>query len=271
MSEKLCPWSLKDVAKVFLLYILMIGVGCPLILSLLERISSETTTMHTSNSILILTLFMNAAVCLYIFYIVSRRCSTSGRIGFTLLGSGVLTSLGLSLKNWKRYLSEGLLLYFLALPLLLGAGWLVEYVTRALHGIPQHQEVVTRFMEEKSTGVLTFMLFFAALFGPFTEELLFRGFLQPALREIVGAWKAVLLSALLFSFVHLNIYVFLQIFLLGLILAYLFEKTGTLIAPIFVHMLHNTATLTFILSNKQFVTKIGQSADLFGGQGTLLG
>ena len=108
------------------------------------------------------------------------------------------------------------------------------------------------------------MLFFAALFGPFTEEVLFRGFLQPALREAVGAWKAIFLSAFLFAFVHLNVYVFLQIFLLGLVLAYLFEKTGTLLSPIFVHMLHNITTLTYLFLNKREGNSLDGSAALLG-------
>ncbi len=252
MNERPCPWSLGDAIKVFLFYLLMLGIGCPLILSLLEKILPKgIVTPFSSNILLLLTLSINTVVCLLIFYIVSIKCLAPGGL-FSASGcTVVLTSLGLSLKDWRRYLPRGILLYLLALPFIVGAGQLVEYTTRALNGIPQHQEVVTRFMEEKSTVAITSMLLFAALFGPFTEEVLFRGFLQPALREAMGTWKAIFLSALLFASVHLNIYVFLQIFLLGLILAYLFEKTGTLLAPIFVHMLHNTTTLTYLLLSKQ--------------------
>jgi membrane protease YdiL (CAAX protease family) len=258
MSEKLCPWNLKDVVKVFLLYISMIGLGCPLILFLLEKILPEKTGAPDGENILLpLTLLINGVICLYIFYIVSLRCSVSGGPFSAFRGTVVLTALGLTFKNWARHLLGGILLYIAALPLILGSGQLVEYVTRALNGTPQHQEVVTRFMEESSPGILTSILLFAALFGPFTEEILFRGFLQPALRETVGAWRAILLSAFLFAFVHLNVYVFLQIFLLGLVLAYLFEKTGTLLSPLFVHMLHNTTTLTYLLWNKQQGNSLG--------------
>lgn len=246
MSENSCPWNTKDVVKVCLFYFLMIGVGCPLILFLLEKIVSEKTITHASSDILLLlTLLVNTAVCLYIFYVVSLRCQHP------------LSALGLSLKNWQRYLPGGILLYLLALPLILSAGQLVEYATRALNGTPQHQEVITRLLEESSTKVMASMLFFAALFGPFTEEILFRGFLQPALRATLGVRKAILLSAFLFALVHLNPYVFLQIFLLGLLLAYLFEKTGTLLSPIFVHMFHNTITLTYLLWYKQAVSASG--------------
>jgi len=45
----------------------------------------------------------------------------------------------------------------------------------------------------------------------------------------------------------------LQIFILGLLLAYLFEKTESLIAPITVHICHNTATLAFLISFKHIM------------------
>jgi membrane protease YdiL (CAAX protease family) len=277
MNGKSCPWGLADVVKVFLFYIIMLGVGCPLLLHLLEKILPEKTPApSSSNILLLLTLFINTTVCLYIFKIVSRRCTKplsahrpglpemdTTRSMLTTLTCGA-AALGLSLKGWKRHLPGGILLYLLAFPFILSAGQLVEYTTRVLNGTPQHQEVITRFLKETSPGIVTFMLFFAALFGPFTEEVLFRGFLQPALREATGAWKAIFLSAFLFAFVHLNVYVFLQIFLLGLVLAYLFEKTGTLLSPIFIHMLHNITTLTYLFLNKREGNSLDGSAALLG-------
>lgn len=276
MNGKSCSWGLADVVKVFLFYIIMLGVGCPLLLHLLEKILPEKITTPSSNILLLLTLLINTTVCLYIFKIVSRRCTKplsahrpglpemdTTRSMLTTLTCGA-KALGLSLKGWRRNLPGGILLYLLAFPLILSAGQLVEYTTRVLNGTPQHQEVITRFLKETSPGIVTFMLFFAALFGPFTEEVLFRGFLQPALREAVGAWKAIFLSAFLFAFVHLNVYVFLQIFLLGLVLAYLFEKTGTLLSPIFIHMLHNITTLTYLFLNKREGNSLDGSAALLG-------
>lgn len=276
MNGKSCSWGLADVVKVFLFYIIMLGVGCPLLLHLLEKILPEKITTPSSNILLLLTLLINTTVCLYIFKIVSRRCTKplsahrpglpemdTTRSMLTTLTCGA-KALGLSLKGWRRNLPGGILLYLLAFPLILSAGQLVEYTTRVLNGTPQHQEVITRFLKETSPGIVTFMLFFAALFGPFTEEVLFRGFLQPALREAVGAWKAIFLSAFLFAFVHLNVYVFLQIFLLGLVLAYLFEKTGTLLSPIFIHMLHNITTLTYLFLNKREGNSLDGSTALLG-------
>jgi membrane protease YdiL (CAAX protease family) len=97
------------------------------------------------------------------------------------------------------------------------------------------------------------MFLFGILAAPVIEELLFRGFIQPAIRTNFGKLKAIFISGLLFATVHLNAYVFLQIFILGLLLAYLFEKTGSLIAPISVHIFHNTATLVFLISFKHFL------------------
>jgi membrane protease YdiL (CAAX protease family) len=89
--------------------------------------------------------------------------------------------------------------------------------------------------------------------APVVEEILFRGFLQPAVRTTFGKLKAIFISGLLFALIHLNAHVFLQIFILGLLLAYLFEKTESLIAPITVHICHNTATLAFLISFKHIM------------------
>ncbi len=257
MNGKSCPWNLRDATGVFLLYLIMIGVGCPVILLLLEKILTVQKSAHgLRNILLFLTFIINIVICTRIFYLVSRKCPppvTGNRLRM------VLDTLGLSLRNWERYLPQGILLYLVAIPFILTAGRLVEYTVKALDGTPQQQEVITHFMEETSPNLLISLLFFGALFGPFTEEVLFRGFLQPALREVLGAGRAILLSSFLFALVHLDPYVFLQVFLLGLVLAYLFEKTGTLLASISVHIFHNTATLAYLLWNKQLAIATGIS------------
>jgi len=65
--------------------------------------------------------------------------------------------------------------------------------------------------------------------------------------------QTILISGFVFALIHWNAYVFLQIFVLGLMLAYLFEKTGSLVAPITVHICHNTVTLAFLISYKHFL------------------
>lgn len=89
--------------------------------------------------------------------------------------------------------------------------------------------------------------FAIALLGVLAEELLFRGWLQPALQDRVGPQWAVLLSAVAFSAFHLwaggaNDAVSLANLLLGgLWFGLLAQRSGGLVAPIAAHLGWNVA------------------------------
>lgn len=84
---------------------------------------------------------------------------------------------------------------------------------------------------------------------PISEELLFRGLLFKRCRELMGFWPAALSISILFGFSHGNLVQFLYAMGLGLLLAYVCEKYGSLKAAIVLHM---TANLTSLI-----VTEIG--------------
>ena len=80
------------------------------------------------------------------------------------------------------------------------------------------------------------------------EEILFRGLLFGAFQKMWGITGAVLASSFLFVCVHLQIFGFLALFLLGLILAWARLRSGSLGLPILLHSLNNSiamAVLTF--------------------------
>lgn len=73
------------------------------------------------------------------------------------------------------------------------------------------------------------------ILAPIAEELFFRGVVFNAwLREGGRAW-AYLGSATLFAVIHLSLVAVLPIFLLGLALAWIYRRTGNLLAPIAMH------------------------------------
>jgi membrane protease YdiL (CAAX protease family) len=73
---------------------------------------------------------------------------------------------------------------------------------------------------------------------PIGEEVFFRGFIFSTLRRWGWAW-AVTLSSLLFAAVHLQVVHFFPILLLGVVLAVLYQRTGSLVASIAVHGVNN--------------------------------
>ncbi len=91
------------------------------------------------------------------------------------------------------------------------------------------------------------MFFSIVVAAPILEELLFRGFLQGALRRAYPASVSLPLAAGLFAMVH-EVGVQIPVFFLGLLLGVVYEKTRAFWAPLLLHALHNLITFVFIIS-----------------------
>lgn len=79
----------------------------------------------------------------------------------------------------------------------------------------------------------------AILLAPVAEEILFRGILYTAIKQVgyprIALWGA----ALLFAAVHANLVTFVPLTVLALVLTALYERTNNLLAPIIAHALFN--------------------------------
>ncbi len=84
------------------------------------------------------------------------------------------------------------------------------------------------------------------IFGPIMEEIVFRGFILKELRKIIPTTGAIIVQALLFGLIHLNILQSSYAFIIGLVLGIAFIATKSLYAPIIIHLSFNT--LNVILS-----------------------
>ena len=88
---------------------------------------------------------------------------------------------------------------------------------------------------------------FLLLEAPLLEEPLFRGVTFGGLTKIMPVWLAMLLSGFLFAFVHVNAATFIPLWFLGVAFAWLYVRTGTLLAPMAVHFIFNATNLAFCL------------------------
>jgi membrane protease YdiL (CAAX protease family) len=79
--------------------------------------------------------------------------------------------------------------------------------------------------------------------APVVEELFFRGFVFAGLRERYGWRKAGLISAGLFAVLHFQPLMVVPIFLLGMIFAYLYHRSGSIWPAVIMHVLTNAAGL----------------------------
>ena len=98
--------------------------------------------------------------------------------------------------------------------------------------------------------ILEFILLFLAIviIAPLGEELLFRGFLQQILEKDWGdITRAILITSLVFATIHMNVYWFIQIYFLGIILGFLAWKTKSVLPSLILHGINNAMALTFAM------------------------
>ena len=96
-------------------------------------------------------------------------------------------------------------------------------------------------MAKQVPSVWAALLVFA-LMPAITEEVAFRGFILSGLRRTYSARTAVILSALLFGFLHVLLSLFQQLFgatVLGLVLGFLALRTGSLWPGVVFHFVTN--------------------------------
>ncbi len=90
-------------------------------------------------------------------------------------------------------------------------------------------------------AVLTFQAL--VLVTPLTEELFFRGFVLPGLAARLGVGRAIVASAVIFSVFHLDLGVLAPVFVAGLLLGWLYHRTGSLWPGVLVHGGQNALAL----------------------------
>jgi membrane protease YdiL (CAAX protease family) len=78
-----------------------------------------------------------------------------------------------------------------------------------------------------------------AVAAPIGEEALFRGVIYRAMRRRFGIPAGIIGSSLLFAIVHVSPLAICVIFVIGLLLACAYERTGSLWAPILMHGVNN--------------------------------
>ena len=108
-----------------------------------------------------------------------------------------------------------------------------------------------------------FGLIAVALIGPICEELLFRGGVQHDIQQRFasqGPVVAIGFSAILFSLIHMNPAQMPAAFILGIVLGFAYWWTGSLIAPVAIHVFNNSfACIAGLLSpeDDSFIHFIG--------------
>jgi membrane protease YdiL (CAAX protease family) len=152
-----------------------------------------------------------------------------------------------SASDVKRVLGWGSLGLLVVLPAAFLLGKLAELVLVRLGVSPEVQLAVKMLQQKPSLGQLVVYGTGAVLLAPVAEEMLFRGILYPALKQSGHRQLALWVSALLFASTHMNLMAFLPLTFLALVLAWLYERTANLLAPILTHLLFNAVNFTLLV------------------------
>ncbi len=110
-------------------------------------------------------------------------------------------------------------------------------------GVEAVQDTVKVLQKANDPTVLGLMAFAAVIAAPICEEMVFRGYLYPAGKKFAGPWIACICSALIFAAAHGSIAALFPLFIFGCVLVLIYEKTGSLWAPMGVHFCFNGATV----------------------------
>jgi membrane protease YdiL (CAAX protease family) len=88
----------------------------------------------------------------------------------------------------------------------------------------------------------------AIVLAPVAEELLFRGVLYPAIKQLGFPRLALWVSAALFGMIHGNLAALIPLTVFAVALAWLYERTDNLVAPVAAHMMFNTVNFVMLFT-----------------------
>jgi len=241
------PWGFLHIVAIFALSIAGWLVAAVLLVAGGVLVSSvRRTTPHIDS----LTLALGLTILLYLILYLA--------IVVVIRRSGGWRDLGYRFPGWRTILGVVAFLpvwYGILFVAGLGSSFLIN------HGKPIPSNVTELFGPGglKGIGPSTIALVFvvAAVVAPIVEEALFRGVIYQWLRGRIGIWPAVGLDGLLFASAHLvsgvaGLWKLLPVlFVMGCLLAVVFQRTRSLLASMLLHGANNGLAVVVLVITLQ--------------------
>jgi membrane protease YdiL (CAAX protease family) len=140
--------------------------------------------------------------------------------------------------NFGRY--KWYTMVFAAVIMTLSIAFMLDPINMIL---PEMSDKLVRQLELLMNGPAWVALLSVSVFAPFFEEWLCRGIvLRGLLKNVRPAW-AIIISALFFAAIHMNIWQGIPAFIIGLVFGYIYYKTGSLKLTMLMHCVNNTFSL----------------------------
>jgi membrane protease YdiL (CAAX protease family) len=161
-----------------------------------------------------------------------------------------LRGFGIRVKNIFTDITKATAIFIVVWPLVLVLLFAVLQIGKMIAG-PKFQiernEGLAVILENDQLSLRILIVFFAVVITPVFEELVFRGLLQSYLRNLnYGPWQSIFIASIMFSVLHPWMHL-PALLVLSVAMGYAYEKSGSLLRPIFVHFLFNGLTIAFAL------------------------
>jgi membrane protease YdiL (CAAX protease family) len=129
---------------------------------------------------------------------------------------------------------------------------LISVILQRFRVEPHEQTVVDVLRHTTGWTQLIILGIATVLIVPPAEEMLFRGILYPAIKEAGFPRMAWWITSLLFGAIHMNAATFIPLTFLAVILIWLYEETGNLLAPIVTHAGFNAVNFAMLVWQEKF-------------------
>ncbi|MBN1816149.1 MAG: CPBP family intramembrane metalloprotease [Sedimentisphaerales bacterium] len=166
-----------------------------------------------------------------------------------------IRGLGLRWRTIPRDLGMAFVNLLTAYPLILIGAAVVVFVGGQVAGpefeFQENQALTDMQQTARMPGhVLATMVVLSVLVVPVFEELFFRGIFQSTVTFLTGRpWLSILITSVPFTILHPPMHI-PALFVLSVCMGYAYEKSGSLLRPIFIHMLFNGVTVASMLMSQ---------------------
>ena len=127
-----------------------------------------------------------------------------------------------------------------------GLHYISQTVLTQLGHEPVVQQAVQMVMATEHPVEVGLQIISVVIMAPIAEELLFRGILFNTIKHAGYPLAGMFASAALFALVHGSMALMLPLFVMGFALAWVYEKSESIIAPIVMHATFNAINFTFL-------------------------
>lgn len=218
-------WGWREVGAT-----MMLMVAATLVLLLAARFVTTVLGVEAGESLISPPIYV-LGVGIYLAVLAGIYLFAARRVGWRALGVRATAS-----RNFLIVLP----LFFIGMIALMAVNGLL---TLALGSFENPQADSITGGRALSPAELAAGLLLIAGLAPLVEELFFRGMVYPLIRARMGALPAIGLSALLFALVHFVPLLLPSLFLVGVLLAYLRERSGSIWPSVLYHILQNSLAL----------------------------